>query len=170
MPEFHGSVRQMPCPDCGNPVVPDRDQLCPNCGYPLMFLRKGSADDDAQAESIPRSPNVRDDATGLRVVPQAGPTPGPDTRRFAAGTYGAAPAGQVRCPSCGYSNEPARIRCERCGHELRSARPQATTLGPHLYARQSARRVGWTWLIVLLILAVIALVVLGLTILWLSLR
>ena len=41
MPETYGPVRQLPCPDCGNPVHPDREQLCPNCGYPLMFLRKG---------------------------------------------------------------------------------------------------------------------------------
>ena len=70
MPETYGAVRQMPCPDCGNPVHPDRDQLCPNCGYPLMFLRKGGGSGDAEAQSIPRKPNEGADETNLRVVPQ----------------------------------------------------------------------------------------------------
>ena len=170
MPEIYGQVRQMPCPDCGNPVHPDRDQLCPNCGYPLMFLRKGGGESDAQAQSIPRSPNAGDDATNLRVMPQ--PVPAPrrnDTRQFAPGSYGA-PQGQLQCRNCGYPNEPARIRCERCGFELKPARPQARRLGPAQYQQQPARRGGsWGWLIALIILAAVALVVLLGTLLWLYL-
>jgi ribosomal protein L37E len=170
MPEMYGQVRQMPCPDCGNPVHPDRDQLCPNCGYPLMFLRKGGGESDAQAQSIPRSPNAGDDATNLRVMPQ--PVPAPrrtDTRQFTPGSYGAA-TGQVQCRNCGYPNEPARIRCERCGYELKPARPQARRLGPAQYQQQPARRGGnWGWLIALIILAAVALVVLAGTLLWLYL-
>jgi hypothetical protein len=170
MPEIYGQVRQMPCPDCGNPVHPDRDQLCPNCGYPLMFLRKGGGDGDAQAQSIPRSPNAVDDATNLRVMPQ--PVPAPrrtDTRQFTPGSYGA-PQGQLQCRNCGYPNEPVRIRCERCGFELKPARPQARQLGPAQYQQQPARRGGsWGWLIALIILAAIALLVLLGTLLWLYL-
>jgi hypothetical protein len=167
MPEIYGQVRQMPCPDCGNPVHPDRDQLCPNCGYPLMFLRKGGGDDDAQAKSIPRSPNAGDDATNLRVVPQ--PVPAPrraDTRQFTPGDYGA-PSGRLQCRNCGYPNEAVRIRCERCGYELKPARPQARRLGPAQYQQQPARRGGWGWLIALIVLAAVALVVLAGTLLWL---
>ena len=115
--------RQMPCPDCGSPVRPDTDQLCPNCGYPLMFLRQPAED---EARAVPRSPNEREDDTGM-VVPRQRAD---DTRQFAATTYGQQPARQAQCPACGYPNEPARIRCERCGHELRAARPQAVVLGP----------------------------------------
>ena len=170
MPEIYGQVRQMPCPDCGNPVHPDRDQLCPNCGYPLMFLRKGGGEDDAQAQSIPRSPNAGDDATNLRVMPQ--PVPAPrrtDTRQFTPGSYGA-PRGQLQCRNCGYPNEPVRIRCERCGYELKPARPQARRLGPAQYQQQPGRRGGnWGWLIALIVLAAVALVVLAGTLLWLYL-
>ncbi|HEU4347327.1 MAG TPA: zinc ribbon domain-containing protein, partial [Actinoplanes sp.] len=107
--------RQMPCPDCGSAVRPDREQLCPACGYPLMFLRRPVEDD---ARAVPRSPNEP-------VVDS--------TRQFPATTYGRpAPvaADQIPCPGCGYPNEPARIRCERCGFELRAARPQQVVLGP----------------------------------------
>jgi hypothetical protein len=166
---MYGSVRQLPCPDCGNPVHPDRDQLCPNCGYPLMFLRKGGGESDAQAQSIPRSPNAGDDATNLRVMPQ--PVPGPrrnDTPRFTPGSYGGPPQGQLQCRNCGYPNEPARIRCERCGFELKPARPQARRLGPAQYQQQPARRGGsWGWLIALIILAAVALLVLIGTLVWL---
>jgi len=171
MSETYGSVRQMPCPDCGNPVLPDRDQLCPHCGYPLMFLRK-SATDDGRAQSIPRSPNPGDDATNLRVVPQPVPQPMTDTRQFPSGTYGTgrAGAGQVRCRSCGYGNEQTRVRCERCGFELRPARPRAVTLAPPAYAQQAPRPRGWGWLLVLIILGVIAVIVLAVTIVWLLLN
>jgi predicted amidophosphoribosyltransferase len=153
------AVRQMPCPDCGSPVQPDREQLCPRCGYPLMFLRQ-PAEDDARA--VPRSPNERDDGTGL--VP---PVRRSDTRQFPATTYGAqAPApGQLQCPRCGYGNEPARIRCERCGNELRQARPQAVRLGPPVRQAQP-RRAGWGWLIALIILAVLSLIILAATLVW----
>ncbi|MFL6112341.1 MAG: hypothetical protein ACJ786_13445 [Catenulispora sp.] len=165
MPEIYGQVRQMPCPDCGNPVHPDRDQLCPNCGYPLMFLRKGGGDGDARAQSIPRSPNAGDDATNLRLPPQ--PVPAPrraDTRQFTPGSYG-----RPQCRNCGYPNEAARIRCERCGFELKPARPQARRLGPAPNQGQPARRGGWGWLIALIILAAVALVVLAGTLVWLYL-
>ena len=168
MAETYGSVRQMPCPDCGHPVQPDRDQLCPNCGYPLMFLRKGGGESDAQAQSIPRSPNAGDDATNLRVMPQ--PVPAPrrnDTRQFTPGSYGA-PQGQLQCRNCGYPNEPARIRCERCGFELKPARPQARQLGPAQYQQQAPSRGGsWWWLIALIVLAAVALLVLVGTLVWL---
>jgi len=162
MPEIYGSVRQLPCPDCGSPVQPDREQLCPRCGYPLMFLRQGG-DQDAQAQAIPRSPNERDDATGLRAVP----VPRTDTRQFPVpqpGVYGA-PAGQVQCRACGYPNEPVRIRCERCGAEMRPARPRAVVLGPPV-PRAAPRRAGWGWLIALIVLAVLSMIALALTLLW----
>jgi predicted amidophosphoribosyltransferase len=163
MADAYGSVRQMPCPDCGSPVQPEREQLCPRCGYPLMFLRQNGGH-DAEAQSIPRRPNERDDPTSLRAVPQPVPQPRTDTRQFPAGSYGAAP-GQVQCRACGYPNEPARIRCERCGDELRQARPSAVVLGPP--AQQAApRRAGYVWLIILLAVAVLALIALGLTLLW----
>jgi hypothetical protein len=165
MSEIYGSVRQMPCPDCGYPVQPDRDQLCPNCGYPLMFLRKSAGDNDARAQSIPRSPNERDDMTGLRGAPPV-PQPRVETRQFQPGTYGVPPQGQVQCRSCGYPNDPARIRCERCGFELRTARPRGTQLAPAVYAQQPARGGVSIWLILLIILAVVALVLLALTLLW----
>jgi hypothetical protein len=167
MPETYGAVRQMPCPDCGNPVHPDRDQLCPNCGYPLMFLRKGGGADDAQAQAVPRSPNAGDDATGLRVMPQPVPQPRTDTRQFQPGGYGA-PRGQLPCRNCGYPNEQVRIRCERCGFELQPARPQARQLGPVAYQQAPAKRgFGWGWLIVvLIILAAFALLALLGTLIW----
>jgi hypothetical protein len=78
--------------------------------------------------------------------------------------------GQVQCRNCGYRNDTTRIRCERCGIELRNARPRGTQPAPPVYAQQASRRGGSFWLIVLIILAVVALVVLGLTLLWLSLK
>lgn len=171
MSEPYGSVRQMPCPDCGNPVHPDREQLCPNCGYPLMFLRKGGPNDDAQAQSIPRSPRPGDDQTNLRVVPQPVPQPRTETRQFPAGNYGTAPRGQMQCRNCGYPNDLSRIRCERCGFEMRPARPNARRLGQAAYQSAPAARTGISWwLILLIVLAVIALVVLALTILWFYLK
>ena len=164
MPEIYGSIRQMPCPDCGSPVQPDREQLCPRCGYPLMFLRQGGGH-DAEAQSIPRSPNERDDATGLRAVPQ--PVPRTDTRQFPVpqpGVYGG-PAGQIQCRSCGYLNEPTRIRCERCGYEMRPARPQAVVLGPPV-PQAAPRRAGWGWLIALIVLAALSMIILAATLLW----
>jgi ribosomal protein L37E len=170
MSEMHGALRQMPCPDCGNPVVPDRDQLCPNCGYPLMFLRKSSGDQDARAQAIPRSPN-RDDETGLRAVPQPVPQPRTDTRQFPAATYGAGGGGQIRCPSCGYSNEPTRVRCERCGFEMRAAQPRGVQLAPPVYSKGQAGGGGWGWVLwLVLVLAIIALIVLAVTIVWLMLE
>jgi len=153
------AVRQMPCPDCGSPVQPDREQLCPRCGYPLMFLRQ-PAEDDARA--VPRLPNERDDGTGM--VPPVGRT---DTRRFPASTYGAQPStpGQVQCRRCGYGNEPARIRCERCGDELRQARPRAVQLGPPIQ-QPRARRSSWGWLIALIILAALSVLILLATLVW----
>jgi len=155
----HG-VRQLPCPDCGSPVQPDRDQLCPRCGYPLMFLRQNTEDD---ARAVPRSPNERDDGTGMvsRTTPRV------ETRQFAATTYGAQRAvpGQLQCPRCGYANDPARFRCERCGNELRQARPHAVRLGPPPQ-QASARSSGWGWLIALIILAVLSLIVLAVALVW----
>ena len=162
MPEIYGSVRQLPCPDCGSPVQPDREQLCPRCGYPLMFLRQGGGQ-DAEAQSIPRSPNERDDATGLRAVP----VPRTDTRPFPVqqpGVYGAQ-AGQIQCRTCGYPNELVRIRCERCGAEMRPARPRAVVLGPAV-PQATPRRAGWGWLIALIVLAVLSMLALALTLLW----
>ncbi|GIM93925.1 zinc-ribbon domain-containing protein [Paractinoplanes toevensis] len=168
MPEMYGSVRQMPCPDCGNPVMPDRDQLCQNCGYPLMFLRKGGGTDDAQAQAIPRSPNERVDETGIRAVPQQ--VPRTATRQFPAGDYGAPPRGQAPCRNCGYPNEPVRIRCERCGIELQAARPQATRLAPPMIAHQQPGKRSWTWLLILLIiLAALSLLALAAALAWLYL-
>jgi len=139
--------RQLPCPDCGSPVRPDTDQLCPNCGYPLMFLRQPA---EGEARAVPRSPNEREDNTGM-VVPRQRAR---DTRQFAATTYGQQAARQVQCPACGYPNEQARIRCERCGHELRAARPQAVVLGP---PPVEAPRYRWPlWLIILIVLAVLS--------------
>jgi hypothetical protein len=166
MPEIYGSVRQLPCPDCGNPVMPDRDQLCPNCGYPLMFLRKGGGNDDANAQSIPRSPNERVDETNLRVVPQAVPQPRTDTRQFTPGSYGAQ-RGQGPCRNCGYPNELSRVRCERCGFELRPARPQAARLAPPVYAPQQARKRSWGWLlIVLIVLAALSMLAMIIALIW----
>jgi predicted amidophosphoribosyltransferase len=157
------AVRQMPCPDCGSPVRPDTDQLCPSCGYPLMFLRR-PAEDDARA--VPRSPNEREDPTGMtRLGP---PQRIGDTRQFAPATYGqAAPGvpGQIQCPRCGYGNEAVRIRCERCGHELRRARPDAVRLAPPV-PQTAARRSSMVWLIVLIALAVLSLLVLAGTFVW----
>jgi predicted amidophosphoribosyltransferase len=153
------AVRQLPCPDCGSPVQPDRDQLCPRCGYPLMFLRQPARDDAPRA--VPRSPNERDDGTG-RI-----PAPRTETRQFPAATYRAQPPapGQVPCPRCGYGNTAARVRCERCGSELRQARPYAVQLGPPVQP-QPERRGGWGWLIALIILAVLALLILAGTLVW----
>jgi hypothetical protein len=167
MPEMYGQVRQMPCPDCGSPVQPDRDQLCPNCGYPLMFLRKGGGEGDAQAQSIPRSPKGADDASSLRVIPQPVEPPRTDTRQFQPGQYGAPPRGQLQCRNCGYPNDQVRVRCERCGFELKPARPQARTLAPVQYQQAAAAKAGsrW-WLILLIVLAVLALLLLVGTLLW----
>jgi hypothetical protein len=152
--------RQLPCPDCGSPVQPDRDQLCPRCGYPLMFLRR-PAEDDARA--VPRSPDARDDRTGLTSVPP----PRVDTRQFSATTYGtpAIAPGQLRCPRCRYDNTSARIRCERCGLELRPARPQPVRLAPPQFPART-RRSGGGWLIALIVLAVLALLLLAATLVW----
>src|SRR4051812_6521596 len=158
------AVRQMPCPDCGSPVRPEVEQLCPSCGYPLMFLRRPVEDD---ARAVPRSPNEREDPTGMTQVPPPGQRMG-DTRQFTPSTYGqAAPAGhgQTQCPRCGYGNEAARIRCERCGQELRQARPDAVHLAPPV-PQAPARRSGTLWLIVLIALAVLSLLVLAGTVLW----
>ena len=161
MSDRYGSVRQLPCPDCGSPVQPEREQLCPRCGYPLMFLRQ-NGNDDARAQSVPRSPNEHDDPTSLRAVPQQRA----DTRQFPGTNYGAAPShGQAQCRNCGYPNEQTRIRCERCGNEMRPARPQARVLAPPV-AQAEQRRGGWGWLIVLIVLAVLALLVLAGTLVW----
>lgn len=163
MADRSGAVRQMPCPDCGSPVRPDRDQLCPTCGYPLMFLRS-PAEDDARA--VPRSPDEREDNTGMVATGQRMG----DTRQFPATTYGGAaapPAGPVRqtqCPVCGYPNEPARIRCERCGHAMRAAQPQAVVLGPPP-AAQPPRRLP-IWLVALIVLAVLSVLSAIVTLLW----
>jgi predicted amidophosphoribosyltransferase len=163
------AVRQMPCPDCGSPVRPDIEQLCASCGYPLMFLRRPVEDD---ARAVPRSPNEREDPTGMTQLGPPRQRVG-DTRQFPATTYGhqAAPAGhgQTQCPRCGYGNEPARIRCERCGHELRQARPDAVRLAPPV-PQAPARRTGMVWLIVLIVLAVLSLLLLAGTLLWTYLR
>jgi predicted amidophosphoribosyltransferase len=149
---YGGAVRQLPCPDCGSPVRPDTDQLCPNCGYPLMFLRQPAED---EARAVPRSPNEREDNTGM-VVPRQRLA---DNRQFATGQ-----ARQAQCPACGYPNEAVRIRCERCGHELRVARPQAVVLGPPPVDASGDR---WAiWLIVLVVLAVLSVLSAVVTLLW----
>lgn len=166
MSDGYGAARPMPCPDCGSPVQPEREQLCPRCGYPLMFLRRGSGEEDARAQSVPRSPNERDDPTSVRAVPHAVPHPRTETRQFAAATYGGPPApGQTQCRACGYPNDAARIRCERCGDEMRPARPQARVLLPTA-PPQPVRRAGWGWLIALIVIAVLAVLVLAGVLLW----
>lgn len=157
-------TRQMPCPDCGSPVRPDTEQLCPTCGYPLMFLRQTPVEDAPR--TVPRSPDEREDATGLTAL---GPRQVTDTRQFPATTYGKGPAapGQFSCPACGYPNEGTRIRCERCGHELRPARPQATRLAPPM-PQAPARRGGLWWLIVLVVLAVLSIALMLFTLWWTS--
>ncbi|MET0417511.1 MAG: hypothetical protein ABW022_15975 [Actinoplanes sp.] len=159
MSDRYGSVRQLPCPDCGSPVQPEREQLCPRCGYPLMFLRQNGSD-DSRAQSIPRSPNERDDPTTMRART--------DTRQFPAAVYGtqAPAAGEAPCRNCGYPNAQVRVRCERCGNELRPARPQARVLAPPVPEKSSRRGGGWGWLIVLIVLAVLALLVLAGTLVW----
>jgi len=158
---YGGALRQMPCPDCGSPVQPEREQLCPRCGYPLMFLRQNGNDDSA-AKQVPRLPNERDDPTSLRAVPQQRH----ETRQFPGATYGAPPAaGQLQCRNCGYPNEQTRVRCERCGIELRQARPHARTLAPQVPQAQQRRGNLW-WLIVLIVLAVLSMIVLAVTLLW----
>jgi predicted amidophosphoribosyltransferase len=156
-------MHQMPCPDCGSPVRPDAEQLCPTCGYPLMFLRQSASDD---ARSVPRSPNEREDATGLTSM---APRSATDTRQFPTATYGRPPgtAGQAQCPACGYPNEAPRIRCERCGYELRAARPRAVVLGPPVPA-EPPRRFGQWWLIVLIVLAFLSLLAMVITLFWTS--
>ena len=144
--------RQLPCPDCGSPVRPDRDQLCPRCGYPLMFLRR-PAEDDARA--VPRQPGEREDPTGRFSSPPP---------RNQATTYGRTP-GQLPCPRCGYANEQARIRCERCGHELRQARPHAVVLGPKAPVAKTRGGNLW-WLYVLLALAVLSMAALAAVVVW----
>ncbi len=158
MSDRYGGVRQLPCPDCGSPVQPEREQLCPRCGYPLMFLRQNGAGDDARAQSIPRRPNEHDDPTALRAVPL------PRTEPRIAPGYAPAP-GQAPCRACGYPNDAVRVRCERCGYELRPARPQARVLAPPA-APAAAHRGGWGWLIVLIVLAVLALIALAATLIW----
>ena len=141
---------QIPCPDCGSPVQPEREQLCANCGYPLMFLRR-SGGGDASVQAVPRSPGE------------------PFTRQFAPAVSDpvAPPApGHVQCRACGYPNEPARFRCERCGEELRPSRPQARVLAPPPAAAPAGRGGGWGWVIALIVLAVLALIALGVTIVW----
>jgi hypothetical protein len=154
------SARQVPCPDCGSPVQPEREQLCPRCGYPLMFLRQPAQDD---ARAVPRSPNERDDGTGM--VPTTVRTD--PTRQFPTSTYGGTrpAAGQTQCPRCGYSNDPARFRCERCGNELRQSRPHPVVLGPPV-PQAAPSRSGMGWLIALIILAVLSLVILAATLVW----
>ena len=144
---YGGAVRQLPCPDCGSPVRPEVDQLCPNCGYPLMFLRQPVED---EARTVPRSPDEHEDGTAVLAPRQRLG----DTRQFTAATGGGPAAGPVRCPACGYPNEPVRIRCERCGHELRAARPQAVVLGPP--PPEAPRTRLPVWLIVLIVLAVLS--------------
>jgi ribosomal protein L37E len=164
MADRHRAVRQLPCPDCGSPVRPDTDQLCPTCGYPLMFLRP-SVEDDARA--VPRSPDEREDNTGM-VAPSQRIG---DTRPFPATTYGGtagSPPGsarQTQCPACGYPNEPARIRCEHCGYAMRTAQPQAVVLGPPSVP-EPRRRWGLIWLVVLIVVAVLSLLILAVTLLW----
>jgi hypothetical protein len=153
----------MPCPDCGSPVQPEREQLCPKCGYPLMFLRQDGGH-DAEAQAVPRRPNERDDPTSLRAVPQ--PVPQPRTSSFSPGTYGGAAPGQVQCRACGYPNEPARFRCERCGNELRQSRPYARVLAPPPARAPAGRAGGWGWLIALIVLAVLAMFALAGTLAW----
>ncbi len=152
MTERSDAVRQLPCPDCGSPVHPDREQLCPSCGYPLMFLRRPAGQD---ARAIPRAPGERDDATGVMPPAERRPAHSPP---FPDVTYG-----QAQCPQCGYGNEPVRIRCERCGFELRQARPRAVALGPPVL-QAAPRRSGW--LIALIGLAMLALLALLLVLLW----
>lgn len=154
----YGQVQQLPCPDCGSPVQPEREQLCPRCGYPLMFLRKGGGQ-EAEARSVPRRPNEHDEGTSVRAIPQpVQPQPA---------TYTPPAAGQVQCRVCGYLNEAARFRCERCGDELRVSRPQPVALTP-IFHQPAARRSGggWGWLIALIVLAVLALGALLITLLW----
>ena len=166
MADRYGAVRQLPCPDCGSPVQPDRDQLCPRCGYPLMFLRRPAEDD---ARSIPRAPGEREEPTGMLPAPRqpTGPPRPADTRQFPATTYGQPPAGagRLQCPQCGYASEPVRIRCERCGYELRQARPHAVVLGPAVPQTAPRGSVAW-WLVLLIVLAVLSLLALAATVVW----
>ena len=148
-------TRQIPCPDCGAPVRPDREQLCPSCGYPLMFLRQEAADDTPRA--IPRSPDEQVDST----------------RQFPATTYGqAAPAPVLHsgpgapCPACGYPNEPVRVRCERCGNELRQARPYQKQLGPPPVEAREGRNWITLLLVVMAILAVLSILSAVLVLFW----
>ncbi|MET0422243.1 MAG: hypothetical protein ABW046_00115 [Actinoplanes sp.] len=153
----YGAGRPLPCPDCGSPVQPEREQLCPRCGYPLMFLRQDGGG-DAHAQSIPRSPDELQDPTSLRAVPAPIPHPRAEVRQL--------PATGSPCRACGYPNEPSRIRCERCGHELRPARPQARVLSAPL-PEQATRAGGLGWLVILLIiLAVLSLLALAATLVW----
>ena len=143
---------QIPCPDCGSPVRPEREQLCAACGYPLMFLRR-SGGGDASVQAVPRSPGE----TVSRPVTSFVPVPAPV----------AAPApGQVQCWACGYPNEPVRFRCERCGEELRPSRPQARVLAPPPAAAPTRRGGGSGWLIALIVLAVLAMLALAVTVVW----
>ena len=151
-------VRRLPCPDCGSPVQPDREQLCPRCGYPLMFLRRPEVDDTPRA--VPRSPNERDDGTGPIPAQRS------ETRQFPAATYQAPAPGTVPCPRCGYGNTAARIRCERCGHELRQTRPYAVQLGPPVQPAQPRQRGGRGWLIALIVLALLSILILAATVVW----
>ncbi|MGX6606305.1 hypothetical protein ACWKSP_29895 [Micromonosporaceae bacterium Da 78-11] len=168
MSDPYGSVRQMPCPDCGSPVQPEREQLCPTCGYPLMFLRQNGGG-DARAQAVPRSPNEQDDATSVRATPHPVPRPRTATRQFPAvggPAAGTASSAQVQCRACGYPNQTSRFRCERCGDELRPSRPQARVLAPPPVAAPARRAGGWGWLIALIVLAVLALLALAVTVVW----
>jgi ribosomal protein L37E len=145
---------QIPCPDCGSPVQPEREQLCANCGYPLMFLRRSGGGGDASVQAVPRSPGEAVTRQSAPAVSAPVPAPAPVS----------AP-GQVQCRACGYPNEPVRFRCERCGEELRPSRPQARVLAPPP-AAAPARRGGAGWLIALIVLAVLAIVALVATVAW----
>jgi hypothetical protein len=131
-----------------------------------MFLRQPAQDD---ARAVRRSPDVRDDRTGLTSVP-----PRVNTRQFtpttydsrAVATYGsrAVATGQLQClgavtvtPAPGSVTSAAVSSCAPPGRN-RSGRLRCRS--------RPVRRSGWGWLIALIGLAVLALLLLAGTRVW----
>jgi hypothetical protein len=72
---------------------------------------QNSRDSSATGSSQPDQPSAGPDDSGpspnQRIAPRA-----PDSSTERSG------AGNVRCPNCGATNDPAFVRCQRCVSEL----------------------------------------------------
>jgi len=103
---------EVPCPQCGTPLVKGSSSFCSNCGY---YLQWTETPEEPEAEPVStRRPKEAVEPAGEDPPPAAPPAEQASPPPVEPATIASGPV----CPSCGVENPPQRTLCIECGAAL----------------------------------------------------